>query len=224
MVTLNFPAKAAIQVDYATTDGSATAGGDYTAASGTMVIGPGRTEATLRVAILDDGSTEPDETFVVTLGNPAGATVDDGKAVGTILDDDEPEPTLTIQDVVVTEGEHETADFTVVLSATSANTVTVRYATSDGSATAGADYVSARGTLVDSRRRSHGRAPVALIDDATDEPNETLAVILSNPTGAVTEDGEGKGTIIDNDEPPAIGIGDAEATEGSDPEASFRSR
>ena len=85
LVTLDGPASSAVTVDYATSDGAATAGDDYTAASGTLNFGVGDTRRTVTVTILDDTVEDGGETFKLTLSNPAGAYIDDGEATGTIL-------------------------------------------------------------------------------------------------------------------------------------------
>jgi len=79
-----------VTVDYATSDGTAKAGLDYAAASGTLIFGPGATRKTFRVIILDDGLTEPDETVNLTLSNPTGGAVlgPQKTAILTILDDE----------------------------------------------------------------------------------------------------------------------------------------
>lgn len=91
-VELSTPATAPVTVDYATADGTATAGEDYTATSGTLTIAPGETTSTLEIPILDDDLVEEDETFTVTLDDVAGGGAVLGvpsTAVVTILDDDE---------------------------------------------------------------------------------------------------------------------------------------
>ena len=76
-----------VTVEYETADGSATAGADYTAARATLTFAAGATAATINVAILDDTTAEQTELFTVTLSNPAGATLADASADGTIADD-----------------------------------------------------------------------------------------------------------------------------------------
>ena len=88
VVTLERAAAVRVTVDYATADGTATAGADYTAASGTLTFAPGETEQTVVVTILDDAHDEGDEAFTLTLSNPSGARIEDGKATGTIENTD----------------------------------------------------------------------------------------------------------------------------------------
>ena len=72
-VTLSRAASGPVSVDYATKDGTAAAGADYTAASGTLTFAPGETAKTVSVALLDDSHDEGKETFTLTLSNPQGA-------------------------------------------------------------------------------------------------------------------------------------------------------
>ena len=105
-VNLDTASAAPVSVQYATTDGTAVAGLDYTAAAGTLTFAPGVTTQLAHVDILGDLTVEADETFTVTLSNPIGATILDGSARGTILDDDDAAPLtpgLSISDASVTE-------------------------------------------------------------------------------------------------------------------------
>ena len=85
-VTLSEAATGDVTVDYATSDYSAAAGEDYTAASGTLTFAAGETEKTVSVALLHDGASDDGETFTLTLSNASGATVGDGEATGTVVD------------------------------------------------------------------------------------------------------------------------------------------
>ena len=90
-VTLSRSASGAVTVDYATADGTATAGEDYTATSGTLTFAAGETSKTVEVPIHDDAHDEGQETFTLTLSNASGAAILDGEATGTI-DNDDPMP------------------------------------------------------------------------------------------------------------------------------------
>ena len=87
-VTLDRSTSADVQVDYATRDGTAQAGSDYTAASGTLRFAPGETAKTVTVAVLDDAHDEGSETLTLVLSNPSGAYLADGEATGTIENSD----------------------------------------------------------------------------------------------------------------------------------------
>ena len=87
-VTLSAPSTQPVTVDFATADGSATAGSDYVAASGTLTFPPGSVSQVLTITVNGDTVPEPDETFVVNLSNPTNATIADGQGLGTIRNDD----------------------------------------------------------------------------------------------------------------------------------------
>ena len=93
-VTLSAASDEAVSVGYVTSNGTATAGVDYTAASGVVTFAPGVTSQMVHVMVAGDAAVEGDETFTVSLSNPSGATIADGSAVGTITNDDvAPTPT-----------------------------------------------------------------------------------------------------------------------------------
>ena len=87
-VTLDRAASESVTVDYATADGTATAGEDYDAASGTLKLAAGETSRTIEVAVHADTRDEGDETLTLRLSNAAGAEIEDGEATGTIHDRD----------------------------------------------------------------------------------------------------------------------------------------
>ena len=91
-VELSAASTQAVSVSFATADGTANAPSDYQAASGTVTFRPGETSKTIDVVVVGDTTFEPDETFTVTLSNPANATIADRSADGTIQNDDQPPP------------------------------------------------------------------------------------------------------------------------------------
>ena len=199
-VTLSRTSNQTVTVDYATADGTAQQGSDYTAASGTLRFAPGEASKTIPVPTVEDTVEEQTETFTVTLSNPGGAAIQDGTASGTITDDDGTVtalPLLNIIDDTVEEGEQ--AQFTVTLSRTSNQTVTVDYATADGTAQQGSDYAAASGTLRFAPGEASKTIPVPTVVDTVEEQTETFTVALSNPSGATIQDGTASGTITDDD-------------------------
>src|SRR5439155_33294 len=144
---LSNPSDQTVTVEYTTTDGSATAGFDYASATGTATFAPGDTSQAVSVQVNGDTTHEGDETFTVDLSNPTNSTIADAQGVGIITNDDGV-PAISVGDVTAAEGDSGTSsfDFTVSLSNPSDQTVSVDYATNDGSATAGSDYVTATGT------------------------------------------------------------------------------
>ena len=206
VVTLSPASDQTVTVRYKTADGTADEGTDYRWVSRTLTFAPGNTRQSIAVPTRDDALDEPDETFLVTLRNPSGATLEDGSATGTIIDDDVPvpPPTLSIADATVVEGE--TARFAVGLSRASEQTVTVRYRTAGGTASEGTDYDGASGTLIFGPGDTEKTIAVPTREDKLDEPDETFLVALSNPSGATIQDGTATGTITDDDIRPLAPI------------------
>lgn len=95
-VTLDKQSPHTVSVDYATADGTATAGSDYTATSGTLTFAPGVTMRTIVVSVLGDTLDEADETFTLSLTNPSNASIAYGQGTGTIADDDAPVSPLVV--------------------------------------------------------------------------------------------------------------------------------
>lgn len=110
------------------------------------------------------------------------------------------QPALSVADV--SSGESGQALFTVKLSQAATGPVTVKYTTSNGTATAGSDYTAANGTLSFTAGQTEKTVAVPITVDTTDEPNETYKLTLSSPTGATLSRAEAVGTIVDDDDPP----------------------
>jgi hypothetical protein len=199
-VALSIASSSSVTVDYATVNGSASAPADYVSDSGTLTFMPGEVGKQIAVQVVGDTLVEPNETFSVNLSNPTNATVSDDVGLGTITDNDT--VTITIGNVTVTEGNAGTSNavFNVTLSAASGSTVTVAYATADGSATAPSDYTSTSGTLTFNPGQVSKQIIVPIVGDTVVETNETFSVNLSNPTNAtIAGSGFGLGTINNND-------------------------
>jgi hypothetical protein len=126
-------------------------------------------------------------------------------------------PVVSINDVAVVEGDAGTVNavFTVSLSFASGDTVTVSYSTHDGSAVAGADYVATSGVVSFPAGTTAQTLSVPVKGDALDEDDETFSVDLTAPVNADIGDGQGVGTILDDDPPPFVSIGDATVVEGN---------
>ena len=310
-VTLDEAASETVTVDYATSDGSAEAGDDYTATSGTLSFSAGETSKTISVDISDDSENESDETFTVTLSNASGADLGTSSATGTIrnrqvtpltasftnvpeehngagsvftfrlefsedfklsytvLRDDAFEVTggkvdkakrvdrrndlreihikpdgdgtvsirlpattdcdatgaictadgkklsnsqsatvagpvgISVADAEVEEGAGAVLAFAVSLSRAASSSLTIDYATSDGSATAGSDYTAASGTVTINAGESSGTIEVSVLDDSHDDAGETLTLTLSNPSKGTITDATATGTITNHDALPA---------------------
>jgi len=149
--------------------------------------------------------------------DPAGELYVAGLTNGTVYRIVSGGPTaLSVGDATVTEGDAgaATAVFTVSLSAAVAQTVTVQFATADGTAVAGADYAGVTGTLTFPPATVTRTVSVPVLGDVLDEDDETFTLDLSNPMGATIADGQGAGTIADDDPLPFLFAGDCAATEG----------
>jgi len=204
-VTLSATSASDVSVDYATTDGTAAAGEDYTATSGTLTILSGQISGSITVPITDDAVAEGDEGFAVTLSNPTGATLGTPATATVTITDDEGTPELSFSAATSSVGEGAgSVDFTVSMSVASASDVTVDFATADGTATTGADYTATSGTLTIPAGQTSGAITVPITDDAVAEGDEEFAVTLSNPTGATLgTPATATVTITDDDGTPA---------------------
>ena len=200
-----------VAVDYATVDGTALAGQDYTATSGTLTFNAGETSRNIQIPILDDAVTEGLETFTVVLRNAANP-----EAVGvpnilniTLLDRTNV-PIISRQGVTsVVEGHAGTTTellFTYTLSAATGRLVTANYATANLTAlgspscgNSGTDYETVSGTISFQPGSTLVTVPVKICGDASAEANELFRFTLSNPSNAIIF-GQALGTIVDDDE------------------------
>ncbi len=195
-----------VTVIYNTQNGTAQSGVDYGPTEGQLTFTPGQTSKTITIQVNGDTTVEPNETFLVNLRNATNATLADAQGLGTILNDDQPPPpTLAINDVSKNEGNSGTTafDFTVTLSAASTQIVTVDYISGGGTAQAGSDYTPVEGRLTFAPGQTSRTITVLVNGDTTVEPNETFLVDLRSPTNATLADGQGQGTIVNDDVPAA---------------------
>ena len=204
-VSLSAATTETVSVDYATADGTAVAGSDYTSTSGSLTFATGEISKTVSVSLTDDSVGEGSENFTLTLSNQTNASLARATATGTITDDET--PTLTIANASATEGS--AVVFTVTLSPAAATDVTVNYAATNGTATSdtnhedGADYTapaSSASLTIDAGQTS-ATISIATGDDTVHEVNETFTITLSNPSspavlGAMSA---ATGTITNND-------------------------
>jgi YD repeat-containing protein len=193
-------------VSYTTTDGTATAGSDYTARSGTFTWNDGdASPRTISVPITSDNVFEGNETFTVTLsGVSAGAVLGSAQVATTINDDDVVR--FSISNLSVNEGGGN-AVVSVTKVGASAFTHNVSYSSSNGTATSNSDYTAVSGTLTFSASQDTQSFNVSLINDAAYEGNETFSLTLFAPTGgAQLGTASAVVTIIDSIAPPNFWI------------------
>jgi len=199
IVTVSPVSIGAVSVGYMTANATAVAGSDYTTVSGTLTFAAGQTSQTITVPVAGNTIVEPNETFVVNLGMANGATILDGQGMGTILNDDG--PVLRIIDVRKAEGRNGPTVylFPVTLSPASMHTVTVNYATVNSSTATGSDFAATNGSLTFVPGQTSRTIVVIVNGDTGVEANEQFGVNLGNAKGATILDGQGIGTILNDD-------------------------
>ena len=185
-VMLSSTSADAIQIDYITVNGTATAGSDYAALNDTLIFAPGEDSKEIVLSVFNNGSAEPPETVEIQLSNPQNVTLGTPDMVTvTILDDDVvPLVQLTAGSLTVAE-DGGSVDIEVTLSEASANEVTVDFATTGGTAVSGQDYNLIGTTLTFAPGTVSGIITLDLRDDALQEGNELLTILLSNPSNAI---------------------------------------
>jgi hypothetical protein len=202
-VTRTGGSSGAASVNYATANGSAAAGSDYTNTSGTLNWASGDSASkTICVPILQDTLAESAETFTVTLSGASGASQGSPSVnTVTINDDDAGTGALSFSSATYSTSEAANATITVNRTGGSTGTVTVNYATSNGTATAGTDYTATSGTLTFGPSVTSQSFTVPVTNDTVDENDETVNVTLSSPGGGATLGSPSSAvlTIVDND-------------------------
>ncbi|MEO8196126.1 MAG: carboxypeptidase regulatory-like domain-containing protein [Thermoanaerobaculia bacterium] len=207
-VQLSSPVIEAAEVQFHTEDITAAAGTDYQTSSGTLSIPPGASSATVVVDLLPDADVEPPESFRLVVTQATGVTLDDPEAIGTLLDDD---LTVTIADLALPEGNSGLLPwiFPVTLNAPAPIALSLAYTTAElpsgapGRATAPGDFMATSGALNFAPGETQSVIVVNVRGDTVDEPLERFLVRLSLPVNVRIADGEGDGSILD-DEPPTM--------------------
>ena len=201
-------------VDYATADGTATAPSDYDAASGTLTFAAGQTSKTVTVTVNGDTLDEANETFNVNLTNPTNATIADSQGSARSPTTTR-RPTISIDNVDRHRGQrrHEPTPLHRHPGTASGQTVTVDYATADGTATRPADYTATPDRDLRPGDTTKGHRPVH--GDTLDEAERD---VHAQPVERGQRDDRrrtGVGTITDDDAPPTSRSNDVTVTEGN---------
>ncbi len=225
-MTLSTPSASTVTVDFATRDGTATiADDDYRRRTGRLSFAPGETRMNALVPVVGDTRVEPDERLLVELSNPVGAGLDDAQATLTIRnDDDAPGEIRLVGEPRVGEGAG-SAVITVERAGGGDGPAAVDFGTADGTATAGEDYRSAAGRLSWADGDVGARTfTIRILDDNRSEPDETVAIVLSNPSGAsLAGPDRTELTILDDDQPARLeAVGDTTITDTVDGEIGLR--
>ncbi len=187
-VTRSAATSSTVTVNYATQDGTAVAGTDYTAKSGTLTFAPGVLTQTITVTVLANTLNEPNKTFSVSLsGASVGATITTPSATATLVST-AAEPTIDVSTTSVSEGSPATVTFTLVGAGgaplQSGQTITVTYATADGTAIAGTNYTTTTGTVTFAPGATTETITIPTIYDPAQTGSVSLTLNLTNPTNA----------------------------------------
>ncbi len=206
-VTRSGGTSGSVSIDYATTtEGTATAGQDFTATSGTLTFAEGESQQQISIPIIDDAVYEGDETIVLNLsGNAVGVL---NSATVTITEND-PQPVGSVgfsgaqYRIVENAG---SLSITVQRNDGDLGAGSVAYTTSDSTAVAGSDFTATSGTLNFSNGQISASFSVPIIDDTVAEGLETFMVTLSNPVNVGLGGGDyAEVSILDNEPIPSGG-------------------
>ena len=219
VIVLDRASSVPVTVTYRTVAGSATAGSDFTARTGSVTFAAGETAKTIGLAIMDDTGAETDETFQFELTGISGVTggaIGDGIAEITIAGNDgttQATPTVFVEDTVYSEGAAEGyMTVTFRLSAPSASQTSVDWFTSNGTASGGWDYDHfSSNTLVFAAGETVKTVRIPILQDSGIEGPEQFYVNLSNPVGLQLDKTYATMTLVDDDNAsraPVASVGD----------------
>ncbi len=186
-----------VTADFLTVEGTAKAGEDYSATTGSLSFDPGSTNKTIRIPLLNNASNEPSETFRIQLANPSADTTLGAVATVTIRDNDG----MKLEFTAYRAGEG-TASVTLALvrGPDEVAPASVDYVTVPGTATAGADFVAANGTAEFQSGERVKLVVIPILNDGLNEPSETFRVNFSNASGGtLLNPASATVTILDND-------------------------
>jgi Tol biopolymer transport system component len=189
-------------VQYSTFDVTATAPADYTAMSGTFQFAAGDTFKLISIPIVNDSINESTETADVAVSNPTGAVVLGTRTNASLLIfDNDAKPSISVGDLALLEGNSGMTRvvLSIGLSNPSSSSVTVSYATSDGTADSVSDYTGASGQLTFAPGELSKNLVLAIKGDITEEANETFFLNITNSTNAVLAKSQGVVSIKNDD-------------------------
>lgn len=198
---LSQPTDGPVTVDFATADGNALAGSDYQAKSGTVTFAAGQTSQSVTILVNGDLLAENLEYFTLSLTSASGASMVGSSGFVYILDDDAP-PAIRIGDASIVEGNNGTRlmVFTVSLSQPSGLGVSVNFATANGTAkTSDNDYTAKSGSLYFAPGETSKTIEIVIKGDTRKEQDESFYVKLSGAQSGSIADGQGLGTILNDD-------------------------
>ena len=193
-----------ISLDYQTANGSAVAGNDYVAVSGTLSYAPGETVKTVNVSVIGNEDVQPSRALTLKLANPQAVTLTRAQATGTITDDDTARQ-INIDDASAkrTDGQ---ISFKLTLDRVSGRDISVDYATQDDTAKAGQDYVQTVGTLSFAAGEQQKMVSVRTVNDGSRTETASFKLLLSNPVHAALANGADQAVgTLQTTVPPAQG-------------------
>ena len=203
-VSLTQPTIIGLTVSFVTTSGTALVGQDFLATSGTLTYGPGETSKTITVTVLGDLTGEGGESFFVDLSTTSPVGISDSRGEISILDDD---VVASINDIAQTETNGSTTfNFTVSLNGVPQNAITVDYEFGNGNALAGVDFDGTAGSVTVAPGTTSAQLSVTVTGDGTPEDDENFFVNLIATSDYSLSDGQGIGTILNDDGALPFGI------------------
>ncbi|MDI6731199.1 MAG: Calx-beta domain-containing protein [Candidatus Margulisbacteria bacterium] len=184
-VVLSAAAASTVTVNYSVTGGTATGSGtDYTLASGTLTFAAGDTSESISVTVVNDSLDEANETIIIGLSSPSGATLGSITSHTYTITDNDATPTVGFTSAAQSSAaESGTMTITASLSAVSGRAVSVPY-TMSGTATNGTDYSITTSPITIAAGSTTGTITITITSDTAVEGNETVIVAMGTPTNA----------------------------------------
>jgi Ca2+-binding RTX toxin-like protein len=216
-ITLDRPAPANMTVTWEAVAGTATAGADFVATTGTAIVPAGASSVDVSTLINGDALVEPDETITFNVTGVTGGVLGAiTSATATILDDDLPTLSFgaapTVTEGVTPDGAANVVTFDLTLDQAPVNAVSVPWQLVPGSAQPGTDYLDASGIAAFAPGHTTAQITVTLVNDTVVEPTEQFSVQLGVATGATMPAPTSQtATILDDDTPvlvagPAVSV------------------
>jgi hypothetical protein len=197
-VTRTGPLGTAATVQFTTGGGTATPGGDYTAASQTLTFAAGESVKVVTVALNNDAAPEANETVGVFLSNVSAGAIGRATASATILDDDQ--PVWSVASVGAASEGSGALVYIVTRTGDSSVAATIQFATAGGTAAAGSDYTAVNQTLAFAAGETAKVVTVAINNDTALEANETVLGVISNASTGTLATATAGATILDDDQ------------------------
>jgi uncharacterized repeat protein (TIGR01451 family) len=200
-----------VKVQFRARDGTAIGGRDYSTnagISGTLTFNPGTTNLSIFLSggLIGNTLVQSNRFFVMNLTNASNAVIAKAEGICWIVEDDFYQIAVASTSVIEGNGGVTNASFTLSLTPTNNQTVSVDYQTLTGTASAGIDYIPKAGTLVFNPGITNKSIAVAVFGDSLFETNETFFLTLFNPLPALINTNEVIGTILNDDTPPPLAI------------------